>query len=107
MDECLMYEAFSRGNYIPYEQIKKVTNFICGQLISCLPNRSFYQGEYNLATKLIIVCLSKKKKGLPAIAKRGKQSVMRNLPIFLKMKNTKTVFVQYVKIYHRTIFYGE
>ena len=71
MDECLMYEAFSRGDYIPHEKIKKVTNFICEQLISWSPNRIFYQGEYNLATKLIIVCLWKKEKVLPAIAKSG------------------------------------
>ena len=56
-----MYEAFSRGEYIPHEQIQKVTNFICGQLISWSHNRSFCQGEYNLATKLIIVCLWEKK----------------------------------------------
>ena len=63
-----MYEAFSRGDYIPHEQIKKVTNFICGQLISWLPNLSFYQGKYNLATKCVSL---EEKKGLPAIAKRG------------------------------------
>ena len=83
-----MYEAFSRGDYIPHEQIKKVTNFIRGQLISWLPNLSFYQGEYNLATKLIIVCLWKKRKVCQLLQKEDKQSVMTNLSIFLKMKNT-------------------
>ena len=39
-----MQEASSRGDYIPHEQIKKVTNFICGQRISWSPSRSFYQG---------------------------------------------------------------
>ena len=102
-----MQEASSGGDYIPHEQIKKVTNFICGQRISWSPNRSFYQGEYNLATKLIIVCLWKKKKVSQLLQKEDKQSVMTNLSFFLKMKNTKTAFVQYIKIYCRAIFYGE
>ena len=106
MDEYLMYEAFLRGEYIPHEQIQKVTNFICGQLISWSHNRSFCQGEYNLATKLIIVCLWEKK-DFPAIAKGGQTTVMTNLSIFLIMKNTKTVFVQYIKIYYRKIFSGK
>ena len=60
----------------------------------------------NLATKLIIVCLWEKK-DFPAIAKGGQTTVMTNLSIFLIMKNTKTVFVQYIKIYYRTIFSGK
>ena len=30
MDESLMFEVFERGEYIPGEHIKKVTNYICG-----------------------------------------------------------------------------
>ena len=33
MDEYLIWVAFDRGNYIPQEHIKKVTYYICGQLI--------------------------------------------------------------------------
>ena len=43
MDEYLLFEAFERGDYIQREQIKKVTNYICGQLISWSPNRSYYE----------------------------------------------------------------
>ena len=75
MGEYLMYEAFSRGHYIPHEQIKKVTNFVCGQLISWSPNRSFYQGEYNLATKLIIVCLWNKNKRFASYCKKRTSNV--------------------------------
>ena len=56
MDEYLLFEAFERGDYIPEEQIKKVINYICGQLISWSPNRSYYEEQYNFATKLHIVC---------------------------------------------------
>ena len=87
-----MYESFSRGDYIPHEQIKKVTNFICGQLVSWPPNRSFYQGKYNLGTKLIIACLWKKKKGLPAIAKRGQTICNDELVNFFEDEKQKNCF---------------
>ena len=92
MDEHLMYEAFLRGEYIPHEQIQKVTNFICGQLISWSHNRSFCQGEYNLATKLIIVCLWEKKKGLPAIAKGGQTICNDKLVNFFDNEKHKNCF---------------
>ena len=43
MDEYLLYETFERGDYITQEHIKKVTNYICSQLISWSPNRSNFQ----------------------------------------------------------------
>ena len=83
-------------------QITFVDNLFLGR-----PIVVFYQGKHKLANKLIIVCLWKKEKVCQLLQKEDKQSVMANLSIFLKMKNTKTVFVQYIKIYYRTIFYGE
>ena len=47
MDEYLLFEAFERGDYIPREQIKKITNYISGQLISWSPNRLYYEVQYN------------------------------------------------------------
>ena len=47
MDEYLLFKAFERGDYIPEEHIKKVTNYICGQLISWSPNRYYYEWQYN------------------------------------------------------------
>ena len=71
MDEFLLFEAFERGDYIPQQHIKKVISYICGQLISWLPNRSYYLRQYNLATKLMLVCDWKKERSLPTLAKRG------------------------------------
>ena len=71
MDEYLIWVAFDRGDYIPQEHIKKVTNYICGQLISWSPNHSYFQAGYNYATKLIQVCPWKKKRSFPALAKKG------------------------------------
>ena len=42
MDDYSSYQAFERGDYALHENIKKVTNYICGQLISwsfILPGR--------------------------------------------------------------------
>ena len=71
MDEFLLFEAFERKDYIPQQHIKKVISYICGQLISWLPNCSYYLRQYNLATKLILVCYWKKEFSLPDLAKRG------------------------------------
>ena len=88
MDEYLLFEAFERGDYIPEEQIKKVINYICSQLISWSPNPSYYEEQYNFATKLH-VCRWKRKNGFPALAKNGE--VIRNdkLVNFFKEKEHK------------------
>ena len=65
-----VYESFENGNYILEENIKLVTNFICGNLISWSPNRSYYQAQYNYATKLYHVFRWRKKCGFRPIAKK-------------------------------------
>ena len=71
MNEYSLYEAFDKGHYIHYEYLPKVQNYICDNLISWSPNRSFWEAKYNYATKLQIVCNWKKKHGLPTMAKKG------------------------------------
>ena len=71
--EFLLSEAFERGDYIPQQHIKKVISYICGKLISWSPNRSYYLRQYNLATKLMLVCDWKKDRSLSALAKRGEK----------------------------------
>ena len=89
MDEYLLFEAFERGDYIPEEHTKKVTNYICGQLISWSPNRYYYEWQYNQATKLLIVCKWKRKHGFAACAKKGKTICDDNLVNFFKDKEHK------------------
>ena len=89
MDQYLIWVAFDRGDYIPQEHIKKVTNYICGQLISWSPNCSYFQAEYNHATKLIHVCRWGKKRGLPALAKKGEAICGDELVNFFENKNHK------------------
>ena len=83
------YADFDRGDYIPQKHIKKVTNYICGQLTSWSPNRSYFQAEYNYATNLIYVCLWKRKRGLPALAKKGEAICGDELVNFFEDKNHK------------------
>ena len=75
MDEYLLFEAFERGDYIPRKQIKKIRNYISGQLLSWSPNRSYYEAQYNYATKLYIVCDWKKTRSLLALAKKRRSNL--------------------------------
>ena len=69
-----------RGEIIFHKsKLKKVANYISGQLKYWSPDRSYYEAQYNYATKLYIVCDWKKTKGLPALAKKEKQFVTINL----------------------------
>ena len=45
--------------------------YICGHLISWSPNRSYFECQYNYATKAKIVCRWKRKHGFKACAKKG------------------------------------
>ena len=86
------------GDYITGEQIKKVINYICGQLISWSPNRSYYEEQYNFATKLHIVCSWKRKNGFPALTKKGEGICNDKLVNFSeKKKNTKILPAQVFK----------
>ena len=89
MDEYLIWVAFDREDHIPQEHIKKVTKYIGSQLISQSPNRSYFQAEYNYATKLIHVCRQKKKRGLPPLAKKGEAICGDKVVNFFEDKNHK------------------
>ena len=89
MDKYLLFEAFERGDYIPQEFIKKVTNYICGQLISWPPNRANYEAQYNYATKLQVVYRWKQKLGLPALARKREAICDDQLVSFFKDKEHK------------------
>ena len=61
MSEYQLFLAFERGDYINEFDLPEISNYICGHLISWLPNRSYFECQYNHITKLKIVCRSKKK----------------------------------------------
>ena len=84
MDEYLLFEAFERGDYIPYSHIKKITNYIAGQLISWSSNRSYYKVQYNYAIKLYYVCKWREERGFAAIAKKEENICNNELVNFFK-----------------------
>ena len=84
MDEYLLFEAFERGDYIPYSHIKKITNYIAGQLISWSSNRSYYKVQYNYATKLYYVCKWREERGFAVIAKKKENICNNELVNFFK-----------------------
>ena len=75
MDEYLLFEAFENGEYIQEQDIKKAANYICGHLISWSPNQSYFECQYNYATKLQLVCKWKRKHGLAACAKKRRSNM--------------------------------
>ena len=89
MDEFLLFEAFENEDYFTQQHIKKVISYICGQLISWSPNHSYYLRQYNLVTKLMLVCDWKKERSLPALAKRGETTCSCELVNFYEDEKHK------------------
>ena len=83
-----MYESFENGDYILEENIKLVTDFICGNLNNWSyynnwsSNRSYYQTQYNYARKLYHVCRWRRKCGLRFIAKKKRGDLKRRTSKF-------------------------
>ena len=71
MSDYQLFLAFERGDYINLEDLPKITNYICGHLISWSPNQSHFEIQYNYVSKLTIVCHWKQKRGLPVCSKKG------------------------------------
>ena len=65
MDAYTLYKSYENGNYIHETGLCKVLNYISGNVVSWLPNRSFCQNEYNAVLHLYIVCKWKREHGLP------------------------------------------
>ena len=73
MSEYQLFLAFERGEYINLDDLLKITNYICGHLISWSPNPSYFEFQYNYMSKLTIVCHWKRKRGLPICSKKGEE----------------------------------
>ena len=72
-----MYESSENGDYILEENIELVTNFICANLNNWSPNRSYYQAQYNYATKLYYVCKWRRKRGFRPFAQKKGDNLQR------------------------------
>ena len=89
MDEYLLFETFKRGEYINEKDLPKITNYICGHLISWSPNCSYFEHQYNYVNKLKIACKWKRKRWLPACSKKGEAICEEKLVNFFEEKEHK------------------
>ena len=71
MSEYQLFLAFERGDYISLEDLPRITNYICGHLISWSPNHGYFEIQYNYISKITIVCHWKQEHGLPVCSKKG------------------------------------
>ena len=79
MSELSLHESFQNGKYIEEKDIKKVLNYIAGNLISWSPNRSYWYTQYNYATKLCIMFVGgEKREVFSLLPKKEKIFVMTN-----------------------------
>ena len=89
MDEYLLFETFERGKYINKKDLPKITNYVCGHLISWSPNRSYFERQYNYVNKLKNICKWKQKCGLLACSKKGEAICEEKLVNFFEEKEHK------------------
>ena len=75
MDEYRLFLDFEKGMNINKSDLLKVTNYV-NYVWS--PNRSYSECQYNYLTKLKVVCIWKRKRGLPCCSKKVKQYAMIN-----------------------------
>ena len=85
-----VFQKFESGKYVHLEDLKHLTNHICGNLNGdyCL-NYKFWYNMYSYSSKAFIVCHWGQSEGLQPVAKWGEAICENNLVIFLK--NIKTV----------------
>ena len=96
MSECQLFLGFERGDYINLEDLPRITNYICGHLISCSPNWSYFEIQYNYISKLTIVCNCKKKRGSPICSKKGEEICDGKLVKFFEDEQHKDCSCSYV-----------
>ena len=66
-----MLFVFKKGKYINLNDLLRITHYISGYLISWLPNRNYFECQYNYISKLTLACHWKQKRGLPVCSKKG------------------------------------
>ena len=71
MSRLSLYKAFENYEYVHKDYLNEIQNYICGNLNSWSPNRSYWYEQYNICTKLYHVCKWRKGKGFQPIGKKG------------------------------------
>ena len=65
-----LYKAFENYECVHKDDLNEIQNYICGNLNSWSPNRSYCYEQYNICTKLYDVCKWRGQKGFQPIGKK-------------------------------------
>ena len=85
MDNFLkIFEEFESGKYVRLEDLKFMTDHICGNVNSCTPNYHFWYNMYSYSSKAYVVCRWRQSKGLSSVAKWGEAICSDDLIDFFK-----------------------
>ena len=79
-----IFEEFESGKYVRLEDLKFMTDHICGNLNSCTPNYRFWYNMYSYSSKAYVVCWWRQSKGLSPVAKWGEAICSDDLVDFFK-----------------------
>ena len=93
-----VFNNFEARKYVHEEDLKHMTNHICGNLNNWTPNYKFWYNVYSYSSKAYIVCRWRQSKDLQPIGKWGKAICNDELVNFfkdLKHKNCSCGSVYY------------
>ena len=79
-----IFEEFESRKYIRLEDLKFMTDHICGNLNSWTPNYCFWYNMYSYSSKVYNVCRWRQSKGLSLLAKWGEAICGDDLVDFFK-----------------------
>ena len=65
-----LYKAFENYECVHKDDLNEIQNYICGNLNSWSPDRSYCYEQYNICTKLYDVCKWRGKKDFQPIGKK-------------------------------------
>lgn len=66
-----IFIRFKNGEYVNFDELKYMVDYICGNLNSWTPNYKYWYNQYPYSSKAFIVCEWRKKRGLLPTAKWG------------------------------------
>ena len=84
-----IFNDFESGKYVHLDDLKHMTNHICGNLNNSIPNYRFWYNIYSYSSKAYIVCRRRQSKGLSQVAKWGEAIYGDDLVNFFEDSNHK------------------
>ena len=79
-----VFKDFENGKYVHFDDLKHMTNYICGNLNNWTPSYRFWYNMYSDSSKAYVVCRWRQSKGLSPVAKWGEAICEDELVIFFE-----------------------